>query len=123
MKETTIYCADKWGAFHPWVLKNGQPMRLDAAWWFPEIDRGARNGAVPRHPQRIIELVPDMVGRRIVTMSEHIILAFQKLVRLGLHEPKKLRLYCGATRVHVDKDGDLENWPGDFFPERLNLLR
>jgi hypothetical protein len=63
-----------------------------------------------------------MVGKTIVTMNEHIILAFQKMVRDGHLDPARLFLYCGATHVRVDKDGDLENWPGDFFPERLDLL-
>jgi hypothetical protein len=98
-------------------------MRLDEAWWFPEVDHGHHLGAIPRHPRRIIELVPDMVGQRIVTVSEHIILAFQKLVRIGRLEPEQLQLYCGNNRVSIDNDGDLVDWPGPFFDERLSLLR
>ncbi len=121
-QETTIYCGDSFGAFHPWIIYNGQPMDWNTAWWFPEIDYGCHHSTVPRHPRRIIELVPDMVGKRIVTMSEHIILAFQKMVRDRHFDHKQLSLYCGATHVFVDEDGNLENWPGDFFPERLDLL-
>ncbi len=121
--KTTIYTCGANQVWNTWVEEHSQPMRHGGAWWFPEIDHGHRAGAVARHPHRIIELVHYMVGRRIVTVSEHIILAFQKLVRIGRLDPDGLHLYCGNTRVLVDKDGDLLNWPGPFFNERLTLLR
>jgi hypothetical protein len=97
-------------------------MRLDEAWWWPEIKQ-IEHGAIPVHPREQIEMVTDMVGHRIVTMSEHIILAFQKLVRVGRMDPDSVLLYCGNTRIKIDEDGDLDNWPGPFFNERLILLR
>ncbi len=118
----TIYTCGSDQVFHDWVENHCKPMRLDEAWWFPEVDRGHRGGAIPRHPRRQIELVPSMVGCRIVTISEHIILAFQKLVRVGRLDPDNLFLCCGNTLVEVDEDGDLVNWPGPFFNERLTLL-
>ncbi len=45
-----------------------------------------------------------------------------KLVRVGLLDPDDLFLYCGNTLVKVDENGDLVNWPGPFFNERLALL-
>lgn len=118
--KTTIYtCNGPYDVFHDWVKDHSKPMRLDEAWWFPEI-RHIEHGAIPVHPREQIEMVSDMVGNRIVTMSEHIILAFQKLVRIRRLE--YLELFCGNTLVEVDKDGDLVNWPGPFFNERLELL-
>jgi hypothetical protein len=120
---TTIYCGNDRGEFQPWVDRHGQPMNHNEAWWFPEIDYGCRGGAVPRHPRRVIELVPDMIGKTIVTMSEHIVLAFQQLVRKGEICRHDLELHCGCRLIYVGDDGDLDFWPGGFFPERLGLLR
>ncbi len=119
---TVIYTCGPDLVFNTWVEEHSQPMRTSrTAWWFPEIDHGHRCGATARHPRRIIELVPEMVGKQIVTMSEHIILAFQQLVRREEIDPDMLYLYCGNTLVEVDEDGDLVNWPGPFFNERLTL--
>jgi hypothetical protein len=119
--KTVIYTCGPDRRFNEWVGEH-QPMCLDEALWFPEIEH-IEHGAIPVHPHELIKLVPGMVGERIVTMSEHIILAFQKLVRVGLIDPDDLYLYCGNTIVEVDEDGDLANWPGPFFNERLSLLR
>ena len=75
--KTVIYTCNSDMVFNTWV-KEHQPMRLDEAWWFPEI-KYIEHGAIPRHPHELIEMVPKMIGERIVTMSEHIILAFQTL--------------------------------------------
>ncbi len=118
--KTVIYTCNSDMVFNTWV-KEHRPMRLDEAFWFPEIER-IEDGAIPRHPHELIKMVPDMIGERIITISEHIILAFQKLVRIGLVDPDDLYLYCGNTPVEVNEDGDLVNWPGPFFNERLALL-
>lgn len=117
---TIIYCVDNFGEFHTWVNEHSQPMRLEDAWWFPEI-KLIEHGAIPVHLRKQIKMIPDMVGKRIVTMSEHIILAFQKLVRIGRLKPEHLQLYCGNNRVLIDENGNLVNWPGQFFPERIAL--
>ena len=121
---TVIYTrgSGQYDGFHDWCEAHCKPMRLEEAWWFPEI-KLIEHGAIPVHPREQIEMVFDMVGQRIVTVSEHIILAFQKLVRIGQLDPDDLYLYCGNTLVEVDEDGDLVNWPGPFFSERLELLR
>ena len=123
---TTIYCGQEDGKFHRLVeerINSGRHRAQDETWFFPEIDYGCRGGPIARHPARIIKLVPDMVGRTIITMSEHIILAFQQLVRQKCIEWNELELYCGDTRVYLGDDGDLEYWPGPFYNERLGLLR
>ena len=124
--KTAIYscgCGPYSKVFHDWV--EDQANRLKGVWWwFPEIDHGAGHGAIPRTPSQQIELVPKMVGTRIVTISEHIILAFQKRIRDGLLDPDDLYLFCGNQLIHLDDDGDmLDDWLGGFFPERLALLR
>ena len=122
---TTIYCGQEDGKFHRLVeerINSGMHRAQDETWFFPEIDYGCRGGPIARHPARIIELVPDMIGRTIITMSEHIILAFQQLVRddkLGFED---LHLYCGDMRIYLHVDGDLACWPKGFFQERLELL-
>jgi len=92
-------------------------------WFFPEIDYGHQGGPVARHPAQTLKLVPIMAGFDVITMSEHIVLAFQQLIRQKKIEWCALRLYCGDTRVNFDNDGDLEYWPNGFFRERLELLR
>jgi hypothetical protein len=63
-----------------------------------------------------------MVGKTIVTMSEHIVLAFQQLLRQGKLDWRDLDMYVGNMSINFNTDGDLEYWPGGFFTERLELL-
>ena len=124
--KTIIYCGGKNGQYHPLAedrIYCGVPKGGGECWFFPEIDYGCCGGPVARHPARIVELVPEMIGKTIITMSEHIILAFQQLVRDKSIEWCELELYCGNMQVYFDSDGDLEYWPGGFFNERLELLR
>ena len=75
----------------------------------------------PRRNQFIVE-----------THSEHLILRLQRLVRKKEIKPTDVsviyvsRGYEGAEaqRLHLDEDGYfIDDWPGGFFPERLNELR
>jgi hypothetical protein len=120
----TLGCGPLALTFDHWV-DNEARLRIPIDVWFPEIDHAHRlGGAIPRTASQQIELVPTMVGKRIVTLSEHIILAFQKRIRDGLLDPNDLYLYCGNQLIHLDDDGDmLDDWPGGFFTERLSLLR
>jgi len=125
MKRTFIYVGEHDGRFHHEVKEDFHPLspRHHEYVWFPEIDYGSRNFARARHPRQIMRLIPELVGERIVTMSEHIVLAFQQMVRQGTIDQLYLFLYCGETLVELDEEGDLMNWPGQFFDERLELLR
>jgi hypothetical protein len=124
--ETIIYCGDTHGRFHHLIEDQVRCVRTRAihngTWFFPEIDYGHEGGPVARHPSQTLKLVPIMIGFNIITMSEHIVLAFQQLVRQKKIDPLLLRLYCGNTSVYFDLDGDLEYWPNGFFSERLGLL-
>jgi len=65
----------------------------------------------------------------IETHSEHLVLRLLRLVRKGKLKYNDLSiLYVGRNskgtyvkRLRLDNSGDfLDNWPGGFFPERLN---
>lgn len=124
----TIYVGDHHGEYHQWVQENDHPTKPQHgdAWWFPEIDYGHYGGARARHPARIIELVPEILRsphRKVVTVSEHIVLAVQQLVRMGRLGDRDVKIFCGHYETIMDTDGDFIYWPGGFFNERLELLR
>jgi len=124
VSKTIIYCGDRVGVFNLKVDEALDSIELRRDFWcFPEIDYGRRGGPVARHPARLLELVPQMIGRQIITMSEHIVLAFQQMVRDGTLSRDELELYCAERRILLDLDGDIIYWPGGFFDERLGLLR
>jgi hypothetical protein len=127
MRKTTIYVGDRKGQFHRLIeediVRGDRRARSSDKWFFPEIDYGCRGGPIARHPARIVELAPEMVGKTIVTMSEHIVLAFQQMLRRMELDWRDLELYCGNMQIKMDTDGDMEYWPGGFFTERLELLR
>ena len=67
----------------------------------------------------------------VETHSEHLILRLRRLVREGKLKPEDLCvLYVSrgkrgsvVDRIRIDERGDfLDEWPGGFFPERLNEL-
>ena len=68
----------------------------------------------------------------IETHSEHLVLRMQRLIREGKLQPEDVSVVyvsrsevgSSARRLHLDEDGDfVDEWPGGFFPERLNELR
>ena len=82
----------------------------------------------------IAETIKEEYGHQflIETHSEHLVLRLQRLVREGKLRPIDLSIIFvsrgqdGSTvrRLHLDDSGDfLDEWPGGFFPERLNELR
>ena len=68
----------------------------------------------------------------IETHSEHLVLRMQRLVREQKIRPEDVSIIyvsrskqgSSAERLRLDDDGDfVDEWPGGFFPERLNELR
>lgn len=123
----TIYVGNRLGEYHEWVEENAKPMSREGhdAWWYPEIEYDCYAQAKPRHPARIIRMVPEILKsphRKVVTMSEHLILAIQQLVRRGELGHNQIEIYCGRCKARLNTKGDFAYWPGDFFPERLELL-
>jgi len=67
----------------------------------------------------------------IETHSEHLVLRLQKLIRTGKITPDEVSiLYVSRNkkgsqveRLHMDDNGEfIDEWPGGFFPERLDEL-
>ncbi len=91
--------------------------------WYPEINKSICGVPVPVHPASQIQMMPLLKGRSIVTMSEHIILAFLCEIRQERMAPNDLLLFCAGRRIWVDSEGDLMNdWDGGFLHERAQLL-
>ena len=77
--------------------------------------------AIERNNQFIVE-----------THSEHLILRLQSLIRKKEIKPTDVSVIyvsrgpegAEAQRLRLDEEGDfIDDWPGGFFPERLNELR
>ncbi|MEZ5941142.1 MAG: DUF3696 domain-containing protein [Planctomycetaceae bacterium] len=92
----------------------------------------------PRLQADLGDLLAAAIGRPrnhrfiIETHSEHLVLRMQRLVREGKLRPEDVSVIyvsrsekgSAAKRLHLDRDGDfVDEWPGGFFPERLNELR
>lgn len=92
--------------------------------WFPEI-KYTHGGAAPMpvHPVEQIKAAYCLIGKTIITLSEHIILWFLREVREGRMALNDVELFCDGQRIRIDSDGKLvDKWPGGFFRERANLL-
>jgi hypothetical protein len=104
---------------------------------FPElvdITYPGHSESAPRHPSELITMLPELIGRTFVTVSEHLILMFLKEVRDGRIDPTELLIYyvdrmdfehnhLPGRRIRVTRGGNLvDDWPGGFFRERAELL-
>lgn len=89
--------------------------------WFPEL-RYVDNLVIPLHEHEQLALLPDMIGKSIVTVSETIILMFLREVRQGRMESNDLELWCNGRRIEVAEDGSLlDHWDGGFFETGFDL--
>jgi len=68
----------------------------------------------------------------IETHSEHMMLAFQKLIRQKKIQSKDINVYCVVKdenghyihKMDIDNNGDFKTeWPQGFFDERLELIK
>ena len=84
--------------------------------WFPEVAYmpGAPSwSAIPLHAAEQLALLPDLIGKSIVTVSETIILMFLREVRQRRILPADLELYCAGRQIRVSYSGDLlDPWDG-----------
>lgn len=90
--------------------------------WFPEC--GFVGGMdIPLTDHEIISLIPGLRRKTIVTVSETVIVMFQREVRLGRMEAADLELWCGDKRMELDHHGEMmdDDWEGGFFEEVFNL--
>jgi hypothetical protein len=89
--------------------------------WFPELHK-VGHFDIPRQEVEQLDLLPDLIGKTIVTVSETIILMFLREVRLGRMAAEDLKLYCGNRRIELAEDGSLLDWwDGGFFETGFNL--
>ena len=95
--------------------------RPDAGILFPELafSKHGGFGHVPTSYKEQIAIADTLIGRSFATMSEIIILAFLKKVD---QDGLEVELYCDGLPIAIDKDGEIEGWPGGFFRERAELL-
>lgn len=63
-----------------------------------------------------------MIGKTILTVSETIILAILREVRLGRLPATDVELYCNGQRVEISPDGQIiDPWAGGFFETGFHL--
>ncbi len=88
---------------------------------FPEVKNG-----YPLTPKEILESCASLMGKTIITVSEHIVLYFMKQVRDGVISCEELNIYYVGETVQymeVDSEGDfVDSVPNGFFGERADLL-
>jgi hypothetical protein len=88
--------------------------------YFPEI--GWDKGPYPLTQQEQVELLPALIGKTIVTVSETIILTILREVRKCRIHASDVELYCNGQRVEISPDGQLiDPWAGGFFETGYNL--
>ncbi len=88
--------------------------------WFPELVHITSSpwAAIPLHEDEQLALLPDLIGKSIVTVSEAIISMFLREVRQGRIFAGDLELYCNGRRIEVGINGNmLDPWDGGFFFE------
>jgi hypothetical protein len=88
---------------------------------FPEtVIAGHRR--IPLHEREQLALLPQLIGKSIITVSETIILMFLREIRMGRMAASDLELYCNGRRIEVGPNGDmLDPWDGGFFETNFNL--
>lgn len=117
MNKTRIFSAGK-GISAKDLMANTQ---IEADFWFPEII-WVHGTALPRNQHEQHFLLPKLLGKTIVTLSEIIILAFLREVRKGRMRTDELELYCDSRRIRVATNGDMiDYWDGGFFELGFNL--
>lgn len=106
--------------------------------WFPEVRHNGRWSfppVIPYHESELPGVALSLIGRRIVTVSEIIILTLLREVRMGRMRTDEIDLFCvhtdiddrsivGHRNVGVDIKGQLITpWGGEgFFEEGFNMV-
>lgn len=84
--------------------------------WFPETRFSGHWGDIPLTNPEILKLLPNLIGKSIVTVSEIVILMLMREIRLGRLDD--VELWCGDTRMDISKRGELiSHWDGTGFFE------
>jgi hypothetical protein len=89
--------------------------------YFPEIGWD-RRGPIPLTQEEQVALLPDLIGKTIVTVSETIILVILREIRKCRIHAADVELYCNGQRVEISADGQLiDPWAGGFFETGFQL--
>ena len=101
------------------LVENTAEMGVDV--YFPETIR-IGDSIMPLLEWEQVALLPNLIGKRIVTVSEIIILMFLREVRKGRMRTDELELYCDGRRIGMSTDGSMiDPWDGGFFETGINL--
>jgi len=88
--------------------------------WFPEV--GISPFYIPRTEYEVWRMLPELVGKTVVTTSEIVILMMLREVRKGRMRTDELELWCGDMKIGVATNGDMiDPWDGGFFELGFNL--
>jgi len=88
---------------------------------FPEVAWNVLHGR-PRTQQEQVELLPALIGKTIITVSETIILVILREVRKCRIHATDVELYCNGQRVEISPDGQMiDPWAGGFFETGFHL--
>jgi hypothetical protein len=118
-KETHLYFADNPRTLNKLFIERiSTDSEID--YLFPEVVNG-----MPIHPRDIVLKCPEMIGKHVATMSEHVALYMLKVCtdKTLIHFITEDSQGFNSYDIKVDEDGELcRNFPGGFFNERFELL-
>lgn len=120
MNKTHIYsCGDSMTSLELTNMWSDDTDMIDV--WFPETRFAGNWGDIPLTNPEILKLLPNLIGKSIVTVSEIVILMLMREIRLGRLDD--VELWCGDTRMDISKRGELiSHWDGTgFFHTGFNL--
>jgi hypothetical protein len=118
MSKTIIYSCGKGMTSKQLLETTDDTANVDM--FFPELGRGA--DVVPLTEQEQVEMLPELIGKKIITVSETIILVILREVRQGRLPATEVELYCNGQRVEFSPDGQMiDPWAGGFFETGFNL--
>jgi hypothetical protein len=89
--------------------------------YFPEL-AGCITDLLPLTQQEQVELLPALIGRTIITVSETIILVILREIRERHIHASDVELYCNGQWVEISPDGQMiDPWAGGFFETGFDL--
>ena len=118
MPKTIIYSCGKGMTSKELLETTDETVNLDL--FFPELGWGAY--VAPLTQQEQVELLPDLLGKTIITVSETIILVILREIRKCRIHATDVELYCNGQRVEISPDGQIiDLWAGGFFETGFHL--
>ncbi len=114
MPKTIIYSCGQ-GMTSKQLMANTEGVNI----YFPEFNW---NDDLPLTQQEQVEMLPTLIGKTIITVSETIILTILREIRKCHLHASDVELYCNGQRVEISPDGQMiDPWAGGFFETGLHL--